>query len=155
MSFLYVSRLRFMPRKTKSQPAAGQWNQRAKLIEEYAALDQELSNFKPKIFRHAKLRELILDWYPSAAPEEEISVPGLNCDIVISSRDKIRAVTEAGKQKLYRLWGAKGFIAKSIVLLKSLPDPKDEGGLYTVQACTGPRHLRVVAKGRAAAEPAA
>jgi hypothetical protein len=147
-----------MPRKTKAktQPAAAaQWNQRAKLIEEYAALDEIVSNFKPTLFRHSKLRELILEWFPGAAPEDEITVPGLSCDILISSRDRIRSVTPEGKTKLYRLWGARDFIAKSVVLLKSLPDPKDEAGLYTAQALTGPRHLRVIAKPRAAAESAA
>jgi hypothetical protein len=144
-----------MPRKTKSQPAAAQWNQRRKLIEEYVALDEVVANFKPTIFRHQKLRELILEWYPAAAPEEEIVVPGTECDIIISARDKIRAVTPEGKQKLYRLWGAKDFIAKSVMLLKFLPDPKDEAGLYTTQAMTGPRHLRVIAKARPAADTAA
>ncbi len=144
-----------MPRKTKPQPAAAQWNQRAKLIEEFAALDEQVSNFKPVIFRHQKLREVILDWYPHSAPEDEITVPGINCDILISSRDRIRSVTAEGKTKLYRLWGAKDFVARAVVLLKSLPDPKDEAGLYTVQALTGPRHLRVIAKPRAAAETAA
>jgi len=141
-----------LPRKTKSeQPTAAQWNQRVKLIDEYAALDREVTEFKAKIFRHQKLRELILDWYPGSSPEEEITVPGANYDIVISARDKIRAVTEAGKQKLFRLWGSREFVARAAVLLKSLPDPKDEAGLYTVQALTGPRHLRVVAKAKAAA----
>ena len=143
-----------MPSKTKAS-AAAQWNQRAKLIEEFAALDQEISNFKPKLFRHSKLRELILDWYPSASPEEEITVPGLNYDILITARDKIRAVTLEGKQKLYRLWGSREFVARAVMLLKSLPDAKDEAGLYTVQALTGPRHLRVIAKSRAAADTAA
>lgn len=147
-----------MPRKTKSKPAqptAAQWNQRAKLVEEFAALEQTVSNFKPTLFRHAKLRELILDWFPHSAPEDEILVSGVNCDIVITSRDKVRAVTPEGKQKLYRLWGSREFIARANVLLKSLPDPKDEKGEYTVQALTGPRHLRVIAKPRAAAESAA
>ena len=147
-----------MPRKAKAKPAqptAAQWNQRAKLIEEYASLDQLVSNFKPTIFRHEKLRQLILDWYPGAAPEEEIVAPGINFDILISARDKIRSVSPEGKQKLYRLWGAKEFVARASVLLKALPDPKDEAGLYTVQAMTGPRHLRVVSKPRAAAESAA
>ena len=142
-----------MPRKRKSDPA--QWNQRLKLIEEFCALDEEMSNIKPKVWRHQKLRELIIGWYPGAAAEEEITVPGRNSDIIISARDRIRSVTPEGKQKLYRLWGAKDFIAKSSVLLKNLPDPEDEDGLYTVQALTGPRHLHVVAKSRAAAEPAA
>jgi hypothetical protein len=142
-----------MPRKTKPQPA--QWNQRLKLIEEYSRLDQEVNNFKPVLFRHQKLRELILDWYPGASPEEEVTVPGANCDIMISARDKIRAVTQEGKQKLYRLWGAKGFVAKSVVLLKSLPDPKDAEGLYTVAGLTGPRHLRVILKSRPAADSSA
>jgi hypothetical protein len=144
-----------MPRKPKSKPA--QWSQRLKLIEEYAALDQEVSNFKPRLFRHQKLRELIIGWYPGAAAEEEITVPGANCDIVISSRDKVRSVTAEGKEKLYRLWGSRDYIAKSIVLLKSLPDPEDRDGLYTRAGLTGPRHLRVDAKPRAAAtaKPAA
>jgi hypothetical protein len=145
-----------MPRKKKSEPGSSQWNQRLKLIEEFAALDEEINNsIKPKMFRHGKLRELILGWYPAAAPEEEITVTGVNCDILISARDKVRSVTEPGKQKLFRLWGSRDFIAKSLVLLKSLPDPKDEAGLYTVQALTGPRHLRVIAKARAAADTAA
>jgi hypothetical protein len=144
-----------MPRKAKPKPAAAQWNQRLKLIEEYAQLDQEVSNFKPKLFRHGKLRELILEWYPGASPEEEITVPGTNCDIVISARDTIRSVPVEGRQKLFRLWGSREFIARSAVFLKFLPDPKDEAGLYTVQALTGPRHLRVIAKARAAAESAA
>lgn len=146
-----------MPRKAKSQsqPAA-QWNQRQKLIDEYASLDQEIQNFKPRQFRHQKLRELILDWFPSSAPEEEITVSGGVCDIVISARDRVRSVTEPGKQKLFRLWGSRDFIAKSHVLLKSLPDPKDELGLYTVQSYSGPRHLRVIDKSqRAAAQTAA
>jgi hypothetical protein len=143
------------PQKAKSKPPSAQWNQRLKLIEEYAALDQEVANFKPKLLRHGKLRELILDWYPAAAPDEEITVPGTSCDILISARDKIRAVTHEGRMQLNRLWGSREFIARAIVLLKSLPDPKDEAGLYTVQALTGPRHLRVVAKARGAANTAA
>jgi hypothetical protein len=143
-----------VPRKPKPNPVA-QWNQRAKLIEEFAALDQEISDFKPKLFRYSKLRELILDWYPGASPEEEIIAQGLNSDILISARDKVRSVTIEGRQKLYRLWGAREFVARAIVLLKSLPDSKDEAGLYTVQALTGPRHLRVVSKARAAADTAA
>jgi hypothetical protein len=139
-----------MPGKTEKAEKA-RWNQRAKLIEEFALLDQEVANFKPRLFRHQKLRELILEWYPGQAPEEEIVVPGTNCDIVITARDKIRAVTSQGKTKLYTLWGSKAFIAKSTILLKVLPDPKDAAGLYTVQALTGPRHLRVVAKPRSAA----
>lgn len=144
-----------MPRKPKSQTGDAQWRQRLKLIEEFAALDQEISNFKPKLFRHSKLRELILDWYPGASPEEEVNVPGVNCDIVISARDKVRSVTDEGKKKLYRLWGSREFIARATMLLKSLPDPKDAAGLYTEQAMTGPRHLRVIAKARAAADTAA
>jgi hypothetical protein len=118
-----------MPRKAKPQPAAAQWNQRAKLIEEFAALDEQVSNFKPTMFRHQKLREVILGWYPHSSPEDEITVPGQNYDILISSRDKVRSVSPEGKAKLYRLWGSRDFIAKSVVLLKSLPDPKDEAGL--------------------------
>lgn len=144
-----------MPRKNAKPPAAAQWNQRVKIVEEYAALDEQVENFKPLLSRHQMLRGLILGWYPSASAEEEISVAGASCDIIISARDKIRAVTEAGKQKLYRLWGSRDFIAKSHVLLKSLPDPKDEAGLYTIQSLTGPRHLRVVAKSRATVDTAA
>jgi hypothetical protein len=144
-----------MARKPKSRPAAAQWNQRAKLIEEFAALDQEISNFKPRIFRHQKLRELILGWYPGAEPEEEITVPGINCDIVISAKDRVRFVTGEGKQKLFRLWGPREFVARATVLLKSLPDPEDRAGQYTKAGLTGPRHLRVITKAAAAADSAA
>jgi hypothetical protein len=140
-----------VPRKAKSQSRDSQWNQRSKLIEEYATLDQEVSNFKPTLFRHQKLRELILGWYPGLEPEEEALVPGVNIDIVISARDNMRRVTAQGKQKLYKLWGAQRFVANSNILLKTLPDPEDKLGLYTVQALTGPRHLRVIAKSRTSA----
>ena len=125
-------------------------NQRQRLVEEFATLDREITELKPKIFRREKLRSLILGWYPSLGGEEEITVPGINCDILISGRDQMRTVTLKGREKLFRLWGQKGFIAKSIVLLKSLPDPKDEKGLYTVQSMTGPRHLTVIARVKAA-----
>lgn len=72
---------------------------------------------------------------PGASPEEEITLPGMNCDI-LTARDKVRSVTHEGKQKLYRLWGSREFIARAKLLLSSLPDPKDEVGLYTVQALT-------------------
>jgi hypothetical protein len=140
-----------VPRKSKSQPEKAQWGQRAKIVEEFAALDQAVANFKPAIFRHQKLRELILGWYPGLEPEDEVTVPGVNCDIVVSARDKIRSVTLNGKQKLFTLWGKTGFIANSTILLKSLPDPKDLDGLYTVTGLIGPRHLRVISKARAAA----
>jgi hypothetical protein len=146
-----------MPRRPKPSPIApaAHWNQRQKLIEEFAALDREIGDLKPKLLRHEKLRQLILEWYPDVEGEEEITVSGVSCDILISSRDRLRTVSLEGKKKLYKLWGAQHFIARAHVLLKSLPDPKDESGLYTVQAPTGPRHLHVVARVRAAAASAA
>lgn len=132
----------------KANPVA---TQRAKIVEEFGRLDGEVEAFKPKLLRHEKLRSVILDWYPGLAGEEEATAPGLTCDVVISARDKIRSVTPAGKLKLFRLWGQKGFIARAVVLLKSLPDPKDDAGLYTVGALTGPRHLHVVPRDPAAA----
>jgi hypothetical protein len=79
----------------------------------------------------------------------------LSCDVLISARDNVRSVTMAGKQKLFRLWGPKSFIAKATVLLKNLPDPKDEEALYTIQALTGPRHLHVMTRANAAQQSAA
>ncbi len=135
-----------MPRKQHD----AQWNQRVKLVEEFAAIDREIDRIQPMLARHQLLRSLILGWHAGAAAEEQITVPGTTCDIVITARDKLRFVTEAGKQKLFRLWGPKEFVARANMLLKSLPDPKDASGLYTVQALKGPRHLRVVAKSGAA-----
>jgi hypothetical protein len=125
------------------------------LIQEFAELDREIENYLPRIQRHSKLRSLILEWHKDLLPEAELLVPGLSCDILISARDKMRSVTPEGKRALFQLWGQKGFLARSTVLLKSLPDPKDESGLYTVQALTGPRHLHVMARPAAAAESAA
>lgn len=133
----------------KPQKPAGQASQRQKLIQEYIALDREVQDFKPRIYRHEKLRQLILDWYPSVSPEEEITVQAENCDIVISSRDKVRSVSAEGKKKLWKLWGPRDFIAKCHVHLKSLPDPDDREGLYTQQAYTGPRHLHVMTRVKA------
>lgn len=134
----------------KPQKPAGQASQRQKLIEEYILLDREVQDFKPRIYRHEKLRQLILDWYPSVSPEEEITVPAENCDIVISSRDKVRSVSAEGKKKLFKLWGPRDFIAKCVMHLKSLPDPEDREGLYTQQAYTGPRHLHIMARVKSA-----
>jgi hypothetical protein len=137
-------------RKPKPEAAPSQWKQRQKLVEEYAALDKLVAEFKPKLFRHEKLRRLILDWYPDTPGDEEITVSGMESDIVISSRDQIRTVSPEGKQKLWKLWGQREFIARATVLLKSLPDPEDAKGLYTVQALAGPRHLHVAARVKAA-----
>jgi len=123
-------------------------------VEEFAALDVEIESYLPRIRRHEKLRHLILDWHKDLDPEQERMVPGLTCDILISARDKMRSVTVDGKNRLFRLWGPKSFIAKATLLLKVLPDPEDKEGLYTVQDLTGPRHLHVVRRA-AAAHPAA
>lgn len=134
-----------MKAKPKPKPAVDpRWNQRARLIEEFAILDREVRNFKPRLLRHEKLRNLILEWHDSLPPGDEGKLVGKSCDIIISSRDRVRSVTLAGRKKLYKLWGARDFIANCIVQLKSLPDPKDELSLYTVQAPTGPRHLQVI-----------
>lgn len=144
-----------MPLRRKPQLAGGQLAQRLKLVEEFIALDSEVQAFKPKLLRHEKLRQVMLDWYPNAAGEEEISITGGSCDILISSRDRMRAVTIEGKKKLFRLWGQRDFIAKCHVHLKSLPDPDDVKGDYTTVSHTGPRHLRVQRVKAAAATTAA
>jgi hypothetical protein len=131
--------------RAKPKPAVdAQWNQRAKLIEEFAVLDRQVRNFRPLALRHEKLRNLFLDWHSALPPEEEAILKGKSCDIIVSSRDQVRSVTLAGKKKLFKLWGTQGFVARANVLLKSLPDPKDELSLYTVKALTGPRHLTVI-----------
>jgi hypothetical protein len=129
--------------------------QRLKLLEEFAALDQEVANFKPRLLRHEKLRSVILGWYPDLPGDEEETLISKTCDIILTSRDKIRSVSPAGRSALFKLWGSRDFIAKSIVLLKSLPDPEDKDGLYTVQAPTGPRHLKVIRREQAANRSAA
>ena len=144
-----------MSKKGKSDSREGQWAQRAKLVEEFAALDGEMAALKPRQLRHQKLRELILSWYPATPPEEEVLVRGVNHDVVISARDSIRSVTPEGKKKLYKLWGAPEFIAKAAIFLKFLPDPDDRAELYSKQGLTGPRHLRVLARASATADTAA
>ena len=129
-------------------------SQRRKLVEEFARLDGEVQEFKPQILRHEKLRRLILDWYPGALPEEEIIVPGITCDVLISSPDNVRSVTLDGKKRLFRLWGTKEYIAKAVIQLQFLEDPTDEDGLYTVQSPIGPRHLHVTKRGESAAKSA-
>lgn len=126
-------------------------NQRRKLIDEFINLDAEVDAFKHKQFRHSKLRELILGWYPHLAPEEEARLAGTEWDILISSKDRIRKVTLAGKQRLFKEWGRQEFIAQAVVLLKSLPDSRDEEGKYSMQSLSGPRHLHVIGKGQASA----
>ena len=134
---------------SKDSRKAPQQIQRRKLVEEFARLDSEVNQFKPSLLRHEKLRHIILGWYEDLAAEEEGLAPGEIHDIVISSRDQMRTVTDAGKLKLFKLWGPRGFIAKSLVLLKSLPDPKDELSLYTRKDLIGPRHLTVRLKAAA------
>jgi len=123
-------------------------------VEEFAELDRIIDNYLPDIRRHNRLRRLILDWYPGLAADEGIKVAGINSDVWISARDKVRSVTPAGKARLFRLWGRDEFLAKAEVYMKNLPDPEDRAQLYTVQNPTGPRHLHVMSKAKAA-EPAA
>jgi hypothetical protein len=130
-------------------------HQRVKLLEEFAALDQEVANFKPRLLRHEKLRSLILDWNPDLPPNEEETLTSKTCDIIITSRDRIRSVSLKGKQALFKLWGTQDFVATAVVHVKSLPDPEDKDGLYTVQAPTGPRHLKVIRREQAANRSAA
>jgi len=125
-------------------------SQKLKLVEEFAQLDREISNFKHKISRHEKLRGLILEWNQDLPADDERTLTAKTCDIIITSRDRIRSVTLAGKKALLKLWGTNRFIAKCQVHLKSLPDPKDEDGQYTVLESTGPRHLKVVERAQAA-----
>jgi hypothetical protein len=143
-----------MPYKLGKKTDRAVPDQRKKLVDEFIALDAEVDAFKHKQFRHSKLRELILDWYPQLAPEEETILAGTYFDILLSSRDKIRSVTMTGKQTLFKKWGQREFISRAVIQLKSLPDPKDELGLYTRQALTGPRHLHVIAKGQVPVKPA-
>lgn len=140
-----------VPRKKENK---GQEGQKLKLAEEFCILDGEVRNFKPILQRHAKLRELILAWHEDLPSESEAIVPALTYDIVISSKDQIRSVSLEGKKKLFKLWGANDFIAKSSILLKSLGDLEDEQHRFTIAELRGPRHLHVRGK-TAAVEPAA
>lgn len=146
-----------MPARKRITPDPQLGAQRLKLAEEFAILDKEVETFKLKLFRHEKLRRLILDWYPSLPPDQEAIVRATTCDILITSRDPLRTVTLKGKRKLFLEWGQAEFIAKCTLYLKHLPDPKDELGLYSESTLSGPRHLHVVAKGAkaVAAAPAA
>lgn len=125
------------------------------MVEEFAALDREIANFKHKLSRHEKLRSYILEWNKDLAPDQERTIQSKTCDIIITSRDLMKSVTVEGKKALFKLWGRDSFIAKANVLLKMLPDPEDPDDLYTVQASTGPRHLRVVERAQSAASSAA
>src|SRR5262245_59390075 len=119
-----------MPSRGKPQLAGGQWSQRQKLVEEYIALDREVEAFKPTRLRHEKLREIILNWYPGVAGDQEIAITGGSSNILISARDRMRVVTDEGKRKLFKLWGQRDFIAKCVMHLKYLPDPEDEEALF-------------------------
>lgn len=129
-------------------------SQRQRLVDEWIALEREVDAFKPRQFRHEKIRRLILDWYPELEVDQETIAEGTDFDILITAKDRSRSVTPAGKAKLFKRWGRNEYIARSTVQLKNLPDPKDELGLYTEEELKGPRHLHVVAKG-IKAEPAA
>jgi hypothetical protein len=134
-------------RKPRSAPSP-QDTQRARLVEEFVLLDKQVRDFKPSSLRHAKLRELIIGWYPKLPPGDEITAQGLTADVVISARDHVRSVTLEGRRKLFKLWGARSFIERAYVYMKSLPDPLDENRLYSSPAPSGPRHLRVISKAR-------
>jgi len=142
-----------MGRRAKPQLAGGNLNQRKKLVEEFILLDREVQAFKPRLLRHEKLRQLILDWYPEVPGEDEIHVPGISTDVLISARDKMRTVTLDGRQKLYKLWGQQQYLERSHIFLKALPDPEDKKSLYSIQTASGPRHLSV-SKVKAIAIPA-
>jgi hypothetical protein len=139
----------------KPRQKPGSEIQREKLVEEFCALDREIENYKPRLQRHEMLRSLILNWFPDLADDTEMTVAGIDHDVLITARDRIRTVTPLGRSKLFKLWGKGNFITKCVVHLKALPDPQDPDGLYTVPARIGPRHLHVVAKAQNTAETAA
>lgn len=57
--------------RPKPKPAISpQWNQRLKIIEEFALIDREVRNFKPRLLRHEKLRNLILEWHADLPPKK-------------------------------------------------------------------------------------
>jgi hypothetical protein len=62
--------------------------------------------------------------------------------VVVTPCDQQRVITLAGLTKLRKEWGVPTFMRRVGIALKFLPDPKDPGNIYTMQARTGPRHLR-------------
>ncbi len=118
------------------------------LVDRYGQLDTELArldaqhHYKAKESQKQTLRETILEWHKDLAGDKETIEHGIEWDVRITARDNQRVVSIDGKKKLRKLWGVTKFLEACSVILKSLPDPKDAAGLYTVNDRTGPRHLK-------------
>ncbi len=83
-----------------------QWNQRLKIVEEFGALDREVRNFKPRLLRHEKLRNLIIEWFSTLEPGEEATLPGKTCDSASSKLVAVRAGPGASQQPGYMLYSS-------------------------------------------------
>ncbi len=145
---------------TASPEVANILEGRRELVDEWAKLDQEitiaLAPLQGKIKRLSDLRELFLKWLPKDLPgEKEHFFDGEESRLLVSICDNRTEVTYAGKLKLKRLWGAKKLLETMTLACKLLPDPKDEAGLYTLKARTGPRHLKAIPRPNEAASQAA
>jgi hypothetical protein len=128
----------------QAQAAASIASAHESIVQRFAVLDGAVTAFKPTLSLHKQLRDEILSWTPTLAPDASHTHPGETFDVLVTPCDNERRVTVDGKRKLWKLWRMDVFMERCGVTLSRLPDPHDPAKLYTVMERIGPRHLKPI-----------
>lgn len=121
---------------------------REQIIDEYGELDRKVQQFAPTAKRHEELKSVIKGWYDKYPAEKATVAAGRRFEIQVSPREKERrfrsmeAVSKA-------VGGLKKFLALCSVPLGAVEEAIGSGKLagLVIEALTGSRRLKVVARG--------
>jgi hypothetical protein len=121
----------------------------AELIDELGDLQAEIARLKKVQARAGVIREQILGWMARAKPAAEGTFDGNRWLVVVTACQKARTIKDLGKV-LDRL-GRKTFLGLCSFPLSAVDEnvPLPEHAKYIEESLTGPRQLKVMARGRA------
>jgi hypothetical protein len=115
--------------------------ERAKIVDEFGLLDQQLAAHKQSIKRLADLGKLIRDWHKDLDPELTYSAKGQSFEVSVGVAEM--ETHFAGMKVIFDLLGEKKFLAVAHLTLKSLGTQLDPLGVASVthKERTGSRKL--------------
>jgi methionine synthase I (cobalamin-dependent) len=135
-----------MPRRTKQERAAAEAlaNYRRELVDEFGALDAELSPLRGKQRRHEELAKLIRSWHSNAAPLATLTCSGAWFEVILGQAGNKTRITDMSS--VYQAMGHDKFIEHASVTLKALEESGLDSALIatlTTKERTGTRELIV------------
>ena len=131
-------------KKAKPQPAA-----LAAIVDEIGDLDAELAPFKQRIARLDMLRKAVRSHYEPCPADGAFTAEGMRYAILVGERGWNSTINNA---QLLKLIGVKVFVSIASFTQKAIEAECDAGVLPAVvmQEQTGPRSLKILAKGKPA-----